>query len=285
MAITAPGIYDIPEHEYHADPCPQPSLSSSIAKKLVKQSPMHARFAHPRLNPDYEPSESTTASDVGSALHKLILGKGADIEVIDATSWRKDADKADRDEARAQGKIPILAPQMVEIGKCVIAITQQVQHHDDGQLLFSPGKSEQVMVWKEGPIWCRALVDRTPDDTMLPLLDLKTTKLSAAPQDYERRLASEYAIQASFYERGARALGRKTRSPMLFIVVEQDAPFGVSVMAADPTLQALAERDVERAIAMWTECLRTDKWPGYPTQTAYVAAKPWQLNDLMENPQ
>ena len=43
------GIHDIPPREYHADPCPAPSLSRSIAKLLVERSPAHAYAAHPRL--------------------------------------------------------------------------------------------------------------------------------------------------------------------------------------------------------------------------------------------
>ena len=48
--ITAPGIYrDIDALEYHSDPCPAPSLSSTIAKKLVSASAMHAFCEHPKL--------------------------------------------------------------------------------------------------------------------------------------------------------------------------------------------------------------------------------------------
>ena len=36
--------------EYHADPCPTPSLSSGIARVLWANTPMHAWFKHPRLN-------------------------------------------------------------------------------------------------------------------------------------------------------------------------------------------------------------------------------------------
>ncbi|WP_242401117.1 hypothetical protein [Acetobacter okinawensis] len=50
--ITTPGIYDLPEAQYHADPCPTPSLSNSVARILLDESPMHAHFSHPRLNPE-----------------------------------------------------------------------------------------------------------------------------------------------------------------------------------------------------------------------------------------
>ena len=36
-----------------------------------------------------------------------------------------------------------------------------------------PGKAEQAVIWREGPTWCRALVDWLPGDPRAPLLDLK----------------------------------------------------------------------------------------------------------------
>lgn len=278
--IDAPGFHDITAAEYHADPCPQPSLSASIARKLVKQSPLHAWHHHPRLNPAGHDDETSDAATAGTILHALLLGKGDEIEVIDAPDYRTGVAKAARAAAIAAGKVPVLAHKLDELHACAEAARKQILQHPDAALLYEPGVSEQAMVWQEGAVWCRALVDRTPYDTSLPLLDLKTTALSAAPADWERRLLSEYYLQAAFYERGAHFLGRPVKHPLLFIVVEQTAPFGVSVMACDPTLRAVAEAEIERAIRTWSDCLRNNRWPGYPTQTAYVAAKPWQIDAL-----
>ena len=46
--------YDMTTDEYHADPCPEPSLSASIAETIWRESPNHARNEHPRLNPNFE---------------------------------------------------------------------------------------------------------------------------------------------------------------------------------------------------------------------------------------
>jgi hypothetical protein len=61
---------------YHADPAPAPSLSSSIAKTILHQTPRHAWFEHPRLNPNFEPKDDSKF-DLGSVAHELLLGKGA----------------------------------------------------------------------------------------------------------------------------------------------------------------------------------------------------------------
>ena len=78
MRITDPGLYDMPEADYHADPCPEPSLSSTLARLMVNRSPRHAWTASPRLNPDHEPVNKETF-DVGRAAHAVLLGRGAPI--------------------------------------------------------------------------------------------------------------------------------------------------------------------------------------------------------------
>ena len=48
-----PGIYGMSEDCYHADPADAPSLSASIAKILIAETPLHAWTAHPKLNPNF----------------------------------------------------------------------------------------------------------------------------------------------------------------------------------------------------------------------------------------
>ena len=280
--ITVPGIYDLTETEYHEDPCPEPSLSASIARKLIRQSPMHAWHAHPRLNPDRPHDDSGDAADAGTILHKMLLGKGADIAPIDASDWRTKAAKDARDAARAAGLTPVLTHKLSDLHDCAAAARKQLLAHRDGSILFEPGQPERAMIWREGPTWCRSLVDWMPDDPALPLVDLKTTGLSAAPGEWDRRLVSEYALQDAFYRRGARALGRTSHAPMLFVVIEQTAPYGVAVMCAAPSLQAVAEYEVTEALQRWIACTQTGQWPGYPMQTMHVEAPAWRVYQMEE---
>jgi hypothetical protein len=278
--ITQPGIYDLPEHEYHADPCPAPSLSASIARKLVRQSPMHAWHAHPRLNPNRERDDGNDASNAGTILHKMLLGKGAEIAPIAADDWRTKAAKEAREAARAAGLVPVLKHKLDALHECAAAARKQIMAHPDGQILFEPGQPERAMVWREGETWCRSLVDWMPDDPALPLIDIKTTGMSAAPGEWERRLITEYALQEAFYRRGARALGRTARAPMLFVVIECEAPFGVSVMTPAPSLQVIAEHEVDKSIRLWGQCMSTNAWPGYPPFTAHIEAPTWRINQM-----
>ena len=68
--IDRPGIYELSAEEYHADPCPTPSLSSSIARTLLASSPHHAWWEHPRFNPG-RVREEDEKFDLGTAAHAL----------------------------------------------------------------------------------------------------------------------------------------------------------------------------------------------------------------------
>lgn len=276
--ITEPGIYpDIPEAIYHADPAPMPSLSSGVARMLISRSPMHAQHAHPRLNPDWEPSVSGDVQDEGGALHSLILGAGPEVVEIKADDRRKQATKDEIAAVRADGGIPILSAKLDRLQACAEAAVRQAMGHPDLRAMFAPGQAEATAVWRDGPTWCRARFDWLPDDPTLPPIDLKTTSMSAAPQAWERSLISDYAMQAAFYEMGLEAIRGRAPEPMRFVVVETEPPFALSVIAPAPSLIELARDDVREALAVWQECLTSGQWPGYPAHTAWVEAPAWAI--------
>lgn len=272
----APGIHDMPADQYHADPCPVPSLSSGIAKVLVRRSPMHAHHAHPRFGGNG--MEPTATMDAGSIMHGLILGKGGEYVAIEADDYRTRAAQARRDEIRASGMVPVLARVLDDLTRAADSALEQMRQHPDCAGFFAPGTSEAVLIANDGPTWLRCMVDRLPDDRALPWYDLKTTKMSAAPAEFQRAMIREHAFQRAFYMNIGRMLGLKPRQ-FLFIAIEQDAPHGVSVVTAAASLAKIADAEVERAVSLWRRCVSTNSWPGYPLATAHVEAPAWMLMD------
>jgi hypothetical protein len=240
--------------------------------RALLRSPAHAYAAHPRLGG--APSDDTQARDDGSALHHMLLGTGTPYRVLDYPDWRTKAAKEARDAARDQGAVPILAHHHATLAAAAEGIAR-------GMPVLPPGSPEATLIWQEGETWCRARVDWLPADATKPLYDLKTTGLSASPAAWQRKLASDYCIQAAWYLRGARALGLRP-ADFLFIVAETTPPYGVSTMACAPSLMAYAEREIERAMAVWRRCLALGEWPGYPRATAYVEAPSWLLTQQEE---
>ena len=69
--VTKPGVYDaVPEDVYHGDPCIEPSLSSSEAKKLAGPlATCPAKMKYERVHPK-EPSAPML---FGRIVHELLL--------------------------------------------------------------------------------------------------------------------------------------------------------------------------------------------------------------------
>ena len=69
LQVACPGVYQLDALAYHADPCPVPSLSAGVAHTLLTQSPLHAKYCHPRLTaqPPEENGEHTLEYQASSA--------------------------------------------------------------------------------------------------------------------------------------------------------------------------------------------------------------------------
>lgn len=256
---------------YHADPCPEPSLSSSIAKLLCDCSPAHARQAHPRLN-SAAVDEEAEHFDIGTAAHAILLEGAAAVEVIDAKDWRTNAAKDARDAARKAGKIPLLVKVWADVQAMVAATSAQLEQHFDGRYMFTNGEPEQTLIWREEDVWCRARIDWLRDGH---IDDYKTTSATANPETLSRTLFSNgWDIQAAFYLRGLRVL-TGADATFRFACQETYAPYALSVVALGPDAMVLAEKRVLYAISSWRACLNSNRWPAYPTQTAYAALPTW----------
>ncbi len=272
--VSAAGVYDIPAAAYHADPAPEPSLSSSVAKILIGRTPRHAWMAHPRLNPDHA-EENKVEFDIGTAAHALLLEGESGVTVVDADSYRTKAAKEARDAAYTAGRTPLLPHQLVDVEAMVAAARVQLEAHEVAGQAFKDGKPEQTLVWQEAGIWLRCRLDWLPIANR-PFYDYKTTT-NAHPDTWQRRLFENgYDVQAAFYLRGIReALGTEN-AEFRFVVQEVKPPYALSVVALTPAALALGDAKAHRAIEMWRDCLSADRWPGYPNDVAYLDAPVWE---------
>ncbi len=276
-----PGIYAMPAAAYHADPCPEPSLSAHDAQTLLTRSAQHCWHAHPRLNPDLEPDEPTSAQEEGTALHALLLERQDQVVQVEAMDWRTKAAQDARREARAAGRVALLAHRWQDLFGTAIALRLALARHEIGDFLARPGAAEQVMVWQEeteaGPLWCRSRVDWLCHDLPV-LIDLKTTEGSADPEAWSRTaLRDGLPLRVAHYLRGARAVGlpRAQHARYLLVVLERDRPFGVSVLELSPALLMMGEEQHEAARNLFAACLRDGDWPSYPPFVATIEAPNW----------
>ena len=284
--MTLPfGIHDdVPAADYHADPAPVPSLSSSIAKVLIEQTPRHAFTRHPRLNPNFAPKDDARF-DLGSVAHELILDRGAGFDVVEADSWAtKDARKA-REKIRATGRTPILMHQWnsaVEMAKSVGARLVEIPECRalliKGFFGLANGRAERVAIWQDigGPV-CRAMIDfMGPDETQV--WDLKTTSVGLSDDSLARLIVNlGYDLSAGFYLRGLSQLRPDLAGRFRFrwIFVEDAAPFEVRVIEPTSEMLEIGDRKAALSIEKWRRCIETNQWPGYPPVISPIAAPDW----------
>lgn len=275
--------------DYTADKVGTPvaSLNSSVAKLLITRSPLHAWMAHPRLNPNWKPEPSKEEFDIGTAAHALLLEGVDKMQEFDpaqypnqkgggvATGWTNKAIREARDAARAEGKIPVLVEQasamraMVETAKTAFAANDDLKGYT---IQGEGGVSEHTIIWHEGGTYFRARLDRVSTDRKL-IVDYKTTDC-AEPNVFLRQIINMgYDIQAAFY---LRALQRPD-TKFVFMAQEVEAPYAVSFIGMPPSFVELGKRKVERAIALWRECMASGKWPGYGNRVQWAEPPEWAI--------
>lgn len=269
-----PGLHQMTADTYHDDPCPEPSLSASLAHVLLTCSPRHAWWAHPRLNPAFEPDRDEKF-DLGTAAHAYLLQGASGFAVLDFPDWRTKAAKEARDAARDAGKVPLLAFRWADVQAMAAAAQPQLDAHEDPPRPLAGGAPEQTLVWQEGDVWCRARLDWLHHDRQT-VDDYKTTGGSANPEMWTRGplFTNGYDLQAAFYLRGLQVL-YGIAATFRFVVQENTAPFALSVIGLSPGALVLAEKKRLYAVDLWRSCLATNRWPAYPTRTCWAELPPW----------
>jgi hypothetical protein len=195
--------------------------------------------------------------------------------------FRTKAAREMRDEARANGLIPVKAASWAEMKTAIDTVKERLAGHAASPSLFTDGKPEQTLVWEESGVTCRARLDWLRDD-LATIDDLKTTAMSVSPLALQRSVFNAgYDVQAAFYLRGLQALTGKD-AEFRFVFVEVEPPHDVTVVNLSPAALALAQEKVQFAIDTWRKCLMSGNWPGYTTRVATLDPPAWAEQSFYE---
>ena len=277
MTGHAPGVYDIGEAEYFADP----ALSCSGAKLLLPPS-CPALFRYRQDHPEHK-----RVWDFGTAAHRLVLGQGADFAVIDADNYRTDAAQQARDEARAAGAAPVLTHEHQQI----LAMADAIRQHPIAGPLLDPcrgGNAEQNLFWmdKETSIPRRARLDWLHESSAgrVIVADYKTCD-HADPASIAKTVVNYgYLQQEDWYLSGVRALGLDDDPDFWFVFQEKKAPYLVNVARIKGADRWIGQARNRQAIEIFRDCTETGLWPGYETGTddgiTDIELPPWAARTL-----
>lgn len=282
MSTLAPtlgiGLHDdVPASVYHADPCEEPSLSSSLARTLIGCSPAHARLEHPRLNPDRAARASTAAMTQGTLVHALLAGDEDSFEIGTYDSYKTAAAREWRDNVIATGKTPVLEKDTDGAHAIAAAIRRHAGAGYDNDPFAPKGgrtvRHEVTGVWSEHDAWFRLRADCLVLDPS-GYADLWDWKVTADVSDraIQRRIADMgYDFQVAFYLRGLRQLlpAYRGRFTAALVFVEASPPHTVRVAYLSEAYLHHADRAVSRACDLWAQCMATGDWSdprnGLPT--------------------
>ena len=288
-SVPGPGLYRMPAALYHADPCLEASLSSSLAKVLVEKSAEHAYALHPRLGlaPDGGERDPSRVMETGTAVHRLVLGAGAEVVVIDAEAYRTNAAKDARAAAYAAGNAPILRSDHAVASVLAARIIDRLSRIPDCEG-FTDAPAEVVgIVQHPSGAWLRAMFDKLEirGDGRIVVWDLKTGQQSAAPQDLGRRIESmAMEVQAALYVDVVERLFPRMSGRVTFrwLFCENEAPNAVSVAEIDAAALHIGRRKLAVALHRWNEARTSGVWPGYPAEIIRPEFPEWAAKRWVE---
>ena len=278
--IDKPGIYDLTLEQYLSEPCAVPSISSHGLRLLLNECAAKYWWNSP-LNPK-QPEIETKPMNFGKAAHDWLLMGETFLSTIHVLGPKvkltTNAGKAERDEAKAEGKVVIKTAEF-EIIKEMHAT---LEAHEFAGAAFRNGQPEKSLVWQDSEtgVWLRCRPDWLPA-AIRHIPDYKTA-VSSQPEAFRKQVWNlGYHMQAALYLDGIEAVTGTAPKSFFFVVQEKEAPYVVTCIALDPISIEWGRIQNRKAIATYAECLRTGKWPGYANEVVQVELPYWAEADLM----
>lgn len=164
--------------------------------------------------------------------------------------------------------------------KQIHAMRDAVMAHPAASALLTriPGRAEQSVYWIDAitGTLCRCRPDWWRDDH-LPI-DLKTTE-DASMEGFARSVAKfRYDVQAAYYLDGIQAATGKRPQNFVFIAVEKKPPYAVGVYVLDAETLEIGRGLYREDLTTYTECAKSDKWPGYGDKIQTINMPGWHAN-------
>lgn len=277
--FTGAGVFaGVSDEDYHADPVPGGSLSSTGARQILS-SPAKFRYLQSHR-------EETRAFDIGHAVHAMVLGVGMKVVEIPSDILASNGAASTRaakefiDSTRAAGKVPLKAGDFYPVRKMAEAILG----HPTARALLERDGTPEASVFATDPVtgeWVRARPDflPAPDKGRTVVVDVKTAE-SAHPGQFGRTAAKYGYHQQAPHYLDAVTLTRGDDSPLMrFVIAEKSDPWLVSVCELDADAIDKGRQLNREALDIWHRCRETGMWPGYGDEVHTVSLPVWALID------
>lgn len=282
--INQPGLYDITEEAYHADPVHPWSVSRSMLWHMVngpRRNPLKAWASHPKLGGGV--GIDKPSFNLGRAAHMLVLQPDVFSEKVVV--------KPDDYSGNAAVWKQWLRDQK-DSGKTVISKSDEEKLHGMAasikrdktiMKILADGQFEQTAIAQDPMtgLWLRCKPDFLPRNHSQSPVDFKTAR-AADIQSFEKS-TTEYGqiFQAAFYSMVLELTGRPRLDFYTFVVIETEPPHATAVYyIQDFTITE--ERNVVRdALIELADCVKNNHWPSYNGGNPTEARTPfWEVNKM-----
>ncbi|WP_102157677.1 PD-(D/E)XK nuclease-like domain-containing protein [Zhihengliuella halotolerans] len=252
-------IDGLPATDYHK----HEAIGSTSLKTLLKPGGPEL-YAWQRGRPIYKKE-----FDIGTAAHSLILEQDESaFAVVNADSWRTNAAKDARDEARERGLVPMLTGDYDRVRSMRDAV---MAHPVAGPLLTGHVAERSYFTGLDGvPAKCR------PDalhEHHGVAIDLKTCASTAIEKPAKTVLDIGYDLSAAYY---VDIIQKETgfAPAWAWIFVEKEGPHRVRVVEPDGEFMRRGRKQYLEALDIYRECTANDSWPGF-TETTTITPPAW----------
>lgn len=258
-------IDGMPSATYHQ----HAALGSTSLKTLASRTPAHYKW-------ESEHATHKDVYDLGTAIHSITLeGDESGILEVDADSWRTKAAQEAKTNARAEGKVPMLAKDL----QLARNISRAVMSHPAAADLLTGHIAERSVFWEEDGLQLKCRPDALNHGQ---IIDLKST-INADPRTFNKAAFDlGYFQSAAHYQDGVERL-TGDRMSFLFILAEKSAPYLVSVVELDDEAIEYGRLMNTRAKDIYRECMASGTWPGYEA-SEQISLPMWaiyQMNELL----
>lgn len=241
------------------------AINRSTLEVLHNGSPAHA-LEYMTNRPSVTP-----ALEVGSAIHFACLEpdefKKQVVVVKSRSAGAKEANK---------GKTLILEGDLETIEGIKASLHKNKVIFEGEEMtaaqLIATSQIERSLVWRDGPsgALCKARPDLIKGDA---IIDFKTC--SDIPDFSRSAFNFGYHRQASYYLMGYSNACQKMAMDFYFLCAEKTAPYGVRMFQASTDFLKRGDEDIRKALTTFTECQKTNSWPGYPLSTEILDLPGW----------
>lgn len=217
----------------------------------------------------------TKALDFGGMAHKLIL-EPQDFHKEYAVTHLNLATTAGKNwKANVADGLSIVKESDYEKA---LEMREAIMEHPQAKHLFKDYVAEREIYWaRPDGIFCKAKPDMISRvGGMRILADVKTTE-SANPKDIQKTIANyHYNRQDAWYRHGMQSIDEEVDA-FLFIFVEKEYPYLITVCQVDEPSRQQGWEDCEKAVQTLITCQNTGVYPCYTKDILTVSLPSWAV--------